>query len=98
MTSITSPTLITGTKALSSLAHLVLRYTGGDTRLGRRVRLSAAVALLAVAFHTIASGRQRRNAIQKDPRKVGKAVGGSAKSQGRDDLDEYDVVIVGGGI
>jgi hypothetical protein len=98
MTSITSPALVPGTKALSSLTHLVLRYTGGDSKLGRRVRLSAAVALLAIAFHTIASGRQKRNAIQKDPRKVGKAVDGSVKSQGRDDLDEYDVVIVGGGI
>jgi hypothetical protein len=98
MTSITSPALISGTKALSSLAYLVVRYTGGDSSLGRRVRLSAAVALLAIALQTIASGRQKRYAIQKDPRKVGKAIGDSAKSQGRDDLDEYDVVIVGGGI
>jgi hypothetical protein len=96
MTSIVSPSLISGTEALSALAYHVVKYTGGDSSLGRRVRFSASVALLAIAFHTAASGRSRRNAIQKDPRKVGKAVGG--ESLGRDGFDEYDVVIVGGGI
>lgn len=98
MTSIVSPSLISGTEALSSLAYLVVKYTGGDSNLGRRVRFSAAVAVLAIAFHTAANGRPRRNAIQKDPGKVGKAVEGATKSLGRDGFDEYDVVIVGGGI
>jgi hypothetical protein len=96
MTSIVSPSPISGTEALSSLTYLIVKYTGGDSSLGHRVRFSAAVALLAIAFHTAASGRPRRNPIQKDPGKMGKAVGGATESLGRDGFDEYDVVIVGG--
>jgi hypothetical protein len=97
MTWIVSPSSISGAAALSSLTYLVVKYTDGDSSLGRLVRFSPAVTLLAIAFYTAPSGRPRRNAIQKDPGKVGKAIGGATKSLGRDGFDEYDLVIVGGG-
>jgi len=99
---------------MACLASQFVRYTGGDTRLGRRVRISAAVTLLAIAVHTVViigvSGppsccsKKKRSAIQEDHRKVGKAVAGAGDTaveseDGRpEDFDEYDVVVVGGGM
>lgn len=91
----TSPILDSGIEAFGFLASQVIQYTGGDTRLGRRVRLGAAVTLLAIAIRVVASGPPKRNGIQKDLRKVGKAVGDVGSG---DDFDEYDIVIVGGGM
>ncbi|KAH9995649.1 GMC oxidoreductase [Russula compacta] len=91
----TSPIILdSGIEALGFLASRVIQYTGGDTRLGRRVRLGAAVTLLAIAIRVVASGPPKRNGIQKDLRKVGKVVGDVGSG---DDFDGYDVVIVGGG-
>jgi hypothetical protein len=92
-----STVLVSGTEALSSLTHVIVKYTGGDSGLGRRVRLSAAVVLLSLALRIVTSGRPKRNAIQRDPRKVGKVVGGAVNSH-QDNFNEYDVIIVGGGI
>ena len=91
---------------MTSLASQVIQYTGGDTRLGRRVRLGAAVVLLALALRTVVvvgvSGpphTKKRSAIQEDLRKVGKAVvGGDAAAERQGDFDEYDIVVVGGGM
>ena len=98
---------------MASLASQAIRYTGGDTHLGRRVRLGAAVTLLALALHTVVavgiSGspcskkKKRRDAIQEDLRKVGKAVAAAgdivveSEDDLDDDFDEYDIVVVGGG-
>ena len=95
MTSLNSPIPVSGAKVFSSLAALVIDYTGGDSRLGRRVRLGAAVTLLALALRVITSGRPKRSAIQRDPRKLGKVVG-EVNTEGN--FDEYDIVIVGGGM
>jgi hypothetical protein len=95
MSLLKSPIPVSGAEALSSLASLVVDYTGGDSRLGRRVRLGAAVTLLALALRVIAGGRPKRNAIQRDPRKLGKMVG-EVDTEGN--FDEYDIVIVGGGM
>ena len=86
---------VSGAEALSSLATLAIDYTGGDSRLGRRVRLGAAVTLLAFALRVIAGARIKRNAIQRDPRKLAKVVG-ELDTEGS--FDEYDIVIVGGGM
>jgi hypothetical protein len=98
---------------MASLASQVIQYTGGSTRLGRRVRLGAAVTLLAFALHTLVivgvSGpphskkKKQRNGIQEDLRKVGKAVVvGDIVAESKDDhvgdFDEYDVVVIGGGM
>ena len=98
---------------MASLASQVVQYTGGDTRLGRRVRIGAAVTLLAITLHTVViigvsgppsccSKEKKRSAIQEDLRKVGKAVAGdtAVESEGgrHEDFDEYDVVVVGGGM
>jgi hypothetical protein len=105
----TSPIIASGSKAMTSLASRVIQYTGGDTRLGRRVRLGAALTLFALALHTVAIGvsgpscsKKKRNAIRDDLQKVGKAVlaGDVVTESGDDrdgDFDEYDVVVVGGG-
>ena len=104
--------LASGSEAMASLASQVVQYTGGDTRLGRRVRISAAVTLLAIALHTVViigvserpscKKKKKRSAIQVDLRKVGKAVVGGAavesKGDRHEDFDEYDVVVVGGGM
>ncbi|KAI0303567.1 GMC oxidoreductase [Multifurca ochricompacta] len=81
-------------ESLASLTSLVVDYTGGDSRLGRRVRLGAAFTLVALALRIVASGRPKRSAVQRDLRKVGKVVG---EAESEDNFDEYDVVIVGGG-
>lgn len=94
MTSLKLPILVSGAEALSALASLVIDYVGGDSHLGRRVRLGAAVTLLALVLRVITSGRPKRSAIQRDPRKIGKVVG-EVDTEG--DFDEYDIVIVGGG-
>ncbi|KAH9052988.1 GMC oxidoreductase [Lactarius deliciosus] len=94
MTSLKLPIPVSGAEALSSLASLVIDYVGGDSHLGRRVRLGAAVTLLALVLRVITSGRPKRSAIQRDPRKIGKVVG-EVNTEG--DFDEYDIVIVGGG-
>jgi hypothetical protein len=92
---------------MASLASQVIQYTGGATRLGRRVRLSAVVALLALALRTVVvvgvSGpphkKKKRSAIQEDLRKVGKAVvGDDAATECQGNFDEYDIVVVGGGM
>jgi hypothetical protein len=91
---------------MASLASQVIQYTGGDTRLGRRVRLGAAVALLALALRTVVvigvrgpPHTKKRSAIQEDLRKVGKAVvGDNAATERQGDFDEYDIVVVGGGM
>jgi hypothetical protein len=88
----TSPT---GSDALALVASQVVQYTGGDTRLGRRVRFGAAVALLALVLRVVAGGPPKRTAIQEDLRRVGKVVGDIECENG---FDEYDVVIVGGGM
>ncbi|KAH9970137.1 hypothetical protein BGW80DRAFT_1562401, partial [Lactifluus volemus] len=92
---------MTGAEALSSLNSLLVKYTDGDSSLGRSVRFSAVLALIGIASHTVATiGHPKRNGIQKDLRRVGKLVGdgtNNLKSKGQDDFDEYDVVIVGGG-
>lgn len=90
-----SPIPVSGVEALSSLASLIIDHTGGHSRLGSRVRLGAAVTLLALVLRVIAGGRPKRNAIQRDPRKVGKVVG-EVDTDGS--FDEYDIVIVGGGM
>ena len=90
-----SPIPVSGAEALSSLASLVIAYTGGHSRLGCRVRLGAAVTLLALVLRAITAGRPKRNAIQRDPRKIGKIVG-EVDTDGS--FDEYDIVIVGGGM
>jgi hypothetical protein len=56
------------------------------------VRLGAAVTLLALVLRAIASGRPKRNAFQRDPRKIG------AEVVAEGSFDEYDIVIVGGGM
>ena len=91
---------------MASLASQVIQYTGGATRLGRRVRLSAVVALLALALRTVIvvgvrgpPHKKKRSAIQEDLRKVGKAVvGDDAATECQGDFDEYDIVVVGGGM
>jgi len=98
---------------MASLASQVIQFTGGDTRLGRRVRIGAAATLLAIALHTVViigvggsagccSKKKKRSAIQEDLRKVGKAVAGDTAVESEDDrhedFDEYDVVVVGGGM
>lgn len=97
---------------MTALVSRVVQYTGGDTRLGRRVRAVAAVTLLAVALHTVvvvgasvrgsrccsARKTKKRGAIQEDLRKVGKAVAGDTTAVESEDFDDYDVVIVGGGM
>ncbi|KAI9439766.1 GMC oxidoreductase [Lactarius indigo] len=89
------PTIpVSGAETLSSLASLVIDYVGGDSRLGRRVRLGATVTLLALVLRVITGGRPKRNAIQRDPRKIGKVVG-EVDAEGH--FNEYDIVIVGGG-
>jgi hypothetical protein len=105
----TSPIIASGSEAMTSLASRVIQYTGGDTRLGRRVRFGAALTLFALALHTVVIGvsgppcsKKKRNAIQDDLRKVGKAVfAGDVVAESEDDrdgdFDEYDVVVVGGG-
>ncbi len=95
MTSLKSPIPVSGAETLSSLASLVIDYVGGDSRLGRRVRFGAAVTLLALVLRLITVGRPKRNAIQRDPRKIGKVVG-EVDTGG--DFNEYDIVIVGGGM
>jgi hypothetical protein len=53
---------------------LLVKYTGRDTDLSRRVLFSATLVL--VGIHTVATiGHPKRNGIQKDPRRVGKLVG-----------------------
>ncbi len=94
MTLLKLPITFSGAEAFSSFASLVIDYTGGDTRLGRRVRLGAAVTLLAFALRAITGGRPKRNAIQRNPRKIGKVAGEVATE---DNFNEYDIVIVGGG-
>jgi hypothetical protein len=105
----TSPILASGSKAMTALVSRVVQYTGGDTRLSRRVRIVAAVTLLAIALRTVVvvgvrgsrccSKKKKRNAIQEDLRKVGKAVAGDAAVDSEnEDYDGYDVVIVGGGM
>ncbi|KAN0134588.1 hypothetical protein V8E53_007734 [Lactarius tabidus] len=86
-----SPIPVSGAEALSSLASLIIDHTGGHSRLGCRVRLGAAVTLLALVLRAIASGRPKRNAFQRDPRKIG------AEVVAEGSFDEYDIVIVGGG-
>lgn len=86
---------LSGADFLSSLTRLVIDHTGGHTRIGCRVRLGAAVTLLALVLRVIASGRPKRNAFQRNPRKIGKVVG-EVDTEGN--FDEYDVVIVGGGM
>ncbi|KAH9960052.1 hypothetical protein BGW80DRAFT_1256339 [Lactifluus volemus] len=50
---------------------LLVKYTGRDTDLSRRVLFSATLVL--VGIHTVATiGHPKRNGIQKDPRRVGK--------------------------
>ena len=97
---------------MASLASQVIQFTGGDTRLGRRVRIGAAATLLAIALHTVViigvggsagcCSKKKRSAIQEDLRKVGKAVAGDTAVESEDDrhedFDEYDVVVVGGGM
>ena len=105
--------LASGSEAVASLASQIVQYTGGDTRFGRRVRIGAAATLLAIALHTVVivgvSGspgcckkKKKRGAIQENLRNVGKAVAGDAAVESKDDrhedFDEYDVVIVGGGM
>ena len=104
--------LASGSEAMASLASQIVQYTGGDTRFGRRVRIGAAATLLAIALHTVViigvSGssscckKRKRSAIQENLRNVGKAVAGEAavesKGDRHEDFDEYDVVIVGGGM
>jgi len=81
--------------ALALVASQVVQYTGGDTRLGRRVRFGAAVALLALVLRVVvAGGPPKRTAIQEDLRRVGKVAEDIESENG---FDEYDVVIVGGG-
>ena len=92
---LTSPIPVLGAEALSSLASLVIDYTGGHSRLGCRVRLGAAVTLLALVVRLIARGRPKRDAFQRDLRKIGKLVG-EADTGGN--FDEYDIVILGGGM
>lgn len=92
MTSLKSPIPVSG--ALSSLASLIIDYTGGDSRLGRRVRLGAAVTLLALVLRVITGRSPKRNAVQRDLRKIGKMVGEVGTGG---DFAEYDIVIVGGG-
>ncbi|KAH9030564.1 GMC oxidoreductase [Lactarius hengduanensis] len=97
MTSLTSlklPIPVSGAEDLSSLTSLVIDYVGGDSHFAPRVRLGAAVTLLALVLRVITSGRPKRSAIQRDPRKIGKVVG---EVDTEDDFDEYDIVIVGGG-
>ncbi|KAF8270546.1 alcohol oxidase [Lactarius quietus] len=89
-----SPIPVSGAEALSSLASLIVDYTGGHSRLGRRVRLGATIALLAVVLRVIGSGRPKRNVFKRDPRKIAKVVG-EVDADGS--FDEYDIVIVGGG-
>jgi hypothetical protein len=104
----TSPILTSGSEAMASLASQVIQYTGGDTRLGRRVRFGAAVTFLALALRSLVvigvSGppcSKKRNAIHEDLRKVGKAVVAGDVAESKDDcdgdFDEYDVIVVGGG-
>lgn len=95
MASLKSPIPVSGAEALSSLASLVIDYTGGDSRLGRRVRLGATITLLALVLRVITGGRAKRNAFQRDPRELGKMVG-EVDTMGN--FDEYDIVIVGGGM
>ncbi|KAH8990270.1 GMC oxidoreductase [Lactarius akahatsu] len=94
MTSLKLPIPVSGAEALSSLASFVIDYVGGDSHLSRRVGLGAAVTLLALVLRVITSGRPKRSAIQRDPRKIGKVVG---ELDTEVDFDEYDIVIVGGG-
>ena len=109
----TSHILSSGSQVIASLASQVVQYTGGDTRLGRRVRIGAAVTLLAITLHTVViigvggppgccSKKKKRSAIQEDLRKVGKAVAGDTAVESEDDrhedFDVYDVVVVGGGM
>lgn len=92
---------------MTALVSRVIQYTGGDTRLSRRVRIVAGVTLLAIAFRTVVvvgvkgsrccSKKKKRSTIQEDLRKVGKAVAGDAAVES-EDFDDYDVVIVGGGM
>ncbi|KAH9055222.1 GMC oxidoreductase [Lactarius vividus] len=93
MTSL-KPLPVSRAEALSSLASLVIGYVGKDSRLGRRMRLGAAVALLALVLRVITGGRPKRYAIQRNPRKIGNIVGDVVTES---DFDEYDIVIVGGG-
>jgi len=89
-----SAVVLSGSESLAFLTSQVAQYIGGDTRLGRRVRVAAAVAMFALALRAIGAvggpPLKRRNGIQGDPGKVGRIV--------EDDFDEDDVVIVGGGI
>jgi len=92
---------------MTTLISRVVPYTGGDTRLGRRVRIVATVTLLAIALRTVVvvgvrgsrccSKKKKRSAFQEDLRKVGKAVAGDTAVES-EDFDDYDVVIVGGGM
>ncbi len=92
---------------MTALVSRVVQYTGGDTRLGHRVRIVAAVTLLTITLRTVVvvgvrgsgccSKKKKRSAIQEDLRKVGKAVAGDTAVES-EDFDDYDVVIVGGGM
>ena len=93
--SLKSPIPVSGAEFLSTLARLVIDHTGGHSRLGCRVRLGAAVTLLALVLRVIASSRPKRNAFQRNPRKIGKVVG---EEDTEGSFDEYDIVIVGGGM
>jgi len=48
-----SAVVLSGSESLAFLTSQVAQYIGGDTRLGRRVRVAAAVAMFALALRAI---------------------------------------------